>query len=166
MALPELLGIAIEPAQRFVDVPEETAFLAGEKECLLALHCVGSLIGHVEGVGAQVAIGALWRRSESLVLMAQLLEDALSLLEQALLEMLKALLGHCLYFFAAGCCCHFLTYPLQGDFDVLPIKVERVCRVFSFDFLAQNYPDGEHFSGDPLLKSPNRFLNLFPGSHH
>src|SRR5688500_11817744 len=35
VALTELFRIAIEPAQGFVDVPEETAFLAGEEERFL-----------------------------------------------------------------------------------------------------------------------------------
>src|SRR6059058_2304010 len=35
MALAELFGIAIKPAQRFVDVPQEATFLTGEKERLL-----------------------------------------------------------------------------------------------------------------------------------
>src|ERR1700682_1650256 len=48
VALAELLRIAIEPAQCFVDVPEETAFLAREQKRLFALHGVGALIGHVE----------------------------------------------------------------------------------------------------------------------
>src|SRR6266550_7342465 len=47
VALAELLRIAIQPAQRFVDVPEETAFLAREQKRLFALHGVCSLIRHV-----------------------------------------------------------------------------------------------------------------------
>src|SRR4030095_15752335 len=50
VALPELLRVAIKPAQRFVDVPQEPAFLAREKERLLALHRIRALIRHVEGV--------------------------------------------------------------------------------------------------------------------
>src|SRR5437762_369134 len=69
VALSELLRIAIKPAQRLVDMPEEAAFLAGEEERLFALHRVRALIGHVEGVCAQIAIGALRRRSEGLVIM-------------------------------------------------------------------------------------------------
>ena len=48
VAFAELLGIAIKPAERFVNVPEETAFLAREEERFFALHCVRPLIGHVE----------------------------------------------------------------------------------------------------------------------
>src|SRR5450756_1170372 len=88
VTLAELLGIAIEPAERFVDVPEETAFLAREQKCLFALHCVGALIGHVEGICAQIAVRALRRRSESLVVVPQLLQDALPLFEQSLLDCL------------------------------------------------------------------------------
>src|SRR5450759_3392927 len=107
VTLAELLGIAIEPSERFVDVPEETAFLAREQKRLLALHCVRSLVCHVEGIRAQIAVRTLWSRSESLVVVPQLLEDALPLLEQALLKMLKALLRHRLRFLAVGCSCHF-----------------------------------------------------------
>src|ERR1700686_2351121 len=77
----ELFGIAIEPAECFVDVPEETAFLAREQKRLFALHCIGALIGHVEGVCAQIAVRALRRRSESLVVVPQLFQDALPLFE-------------------------------------------------------------------------------------
>src|SRR6266511_6341147 len=73
VALAELLGRAVQPAKSFVDVPEKAAFLTGEEERLLALHRVRSLIGHVERVGAQVAVSALRSRSESLVIVPQLL---------------------------------------------------------------------------------------------
>src|SRR5450759_1109139 len=46
VALAELFGIAIEPAKCFVDVPEETAFLAREQKRLLALHCVGTPVSY------------------------------------------------------------------------------------------------------------------------
>src|SRR4029077_5311775 len=98
VALAELLGIAIEPSKRFVDVPEETTFLAREQKRLLALHCVGSLIGHVERICAQIAVRTLRCRPESLVVVAQLLQHALPLLEETLLEVLKALFGHRLRF--------------------------------------------------------------------
>src|SRR4051812_26534593 len=94
VALTELLGIPVQAAQRFVDMPEKPSFLAGEQERLLALHGVGALVGHVERVGTQIAIGALGRGSERLVVVAELLEHALPFFEQALLEMLKALLRH------------------------------------------------------------------------
>ena len=48
VAFPELLGVAIQSTQCFVDVPQESAFLAGEEERFLALHRVGPLVGHVE----------------------------------------------------------------------------------------------------------------------
>src|SRR3954469_17567045 len=48
MAFAELLRVSIEPAQGLVDVPQETTLLAREEERLLALHRVGTLIGHVE----------------------------------------------------------------------------------------------------------------------
>src|SRR3712207_5737029 len=52
VALPERLRRAIEPAERLVDVPEEPPLLAREEEGFLALHRVGALVGHVEGVAA------------------------------------------------------------------------------------------------------------------
>src|SRR2546423_1600652 len=48
VTLAELLGIPVKPAQRFVDVPEESSFLAGKQERLFTLHRIGALIGHVE----------------------------------------------------------------------------------------------------------------------
>src|SRR5437762_4989488 len=106
VALAELLGISIESPQRLVDVPEKTTFLACKQKCLLALHGVRALVGHVEGVSAQITIGALRRRTECLVIVAQLLENALPFLEQALLKMLQALFRH-RFGFLVGCCCHF-----------------------------------------------------------
>src|SRR5687768_4193508 len=164
VTLAELLRIPIKPAQRFVDVPEKTTLLAREQKRLFALHRVGALIGHVEGVCAQIAVRALRRRSESLVVVPQLLEHALPLFEQALLKMLKVFLRHCLRFFAAfgaSCfCCHFLTDPLQGDFNVLPIKVKRVRRVCAFNPLTHRHPESEYLVGNPLLKCLDCFLNF------
>src|SRR3954464_3321178 len=48
MAFAEGFGRAIETAQRFIDVPEEAAFLAREEERLLALHRVRPLVRHME----------------------------------------------------------------------------------------------------------------------
>src|SRR5215218_10272723 len=80
-------GCAIQPAQGFIDVPEETTFLAREEERLLALHRVGALIRHMERVTAQVAVGFLGSSAERLVGAAKLLHHALALVEQTLLEM-------------------------------------------------------------------------------
>src|SRR3981081_777493 len=49
VAFAELLGVAIEPAKRFVDVPEETAFLAPEQKSFFSLPCVSAPIGPVGG---------------------------------------------------------------------------------------------------------------------
>src|SRR3984893_3540814 len=54
----------------------------------------------------------------------------------------------------------FLTCPLQGDFNALPIKVERMRRVCSVDFLAHSDLQSEHLIGDPFLEGLHRFLNL------
>src|SRR5215213_4575764 len=62
VALPEGLGRLVQPPERLVDVPEEAPFLAGEEERLLALHGVGALVRHVEGVRTQVATGLLLTR--------------------------------------------------------------------------------------------------------
>src|SRR3954469_17013193 len=47
MTLAEGLRRAIEAAQGFIDVPQEAAFLARHEKHFLALHGVGTLIGHV-----------------------------------------------------------------------------------------------------------------------
>src|SRR5687767_756841 len=94
LALAEGLGRPVQTTQRLVDVPEETPFLGSEQEGLLALHGIGALIGHVERIGAQVAVGRLRRRIERLAVVAKLLEHALALLEQPLLEVRQHLLAH------------------------------------------------------------------------
>src|ERR1700694_4682300 len=94
VALPEGLRRAIQAAQRLVDVPEETPFLAREQERLLALHRVGALIRHVERIAAEIAVSFLRRGTECLVVVTQLLQHALPLLEQSFLEVLELLLGH------------------------------------------------------------------------
>src|SRR5215213_9891736 len=59
VTLAEGLGRAVQATQRLIDVPEEPALLAREEKRLLALHRVRALIGHVEGVAAQVAVRLL-----------------------------------------------------------------------------------------------------------
>src|SRR5512146_1301968 len=82
MTLPERFGRPVQPPKGFVDVPEEPPFLARAQEGLLTLHGIGALIGHVERVGAQVAVGGLRRRAEGLIVMTQLLQHPAALLEQ------------------------------------------------------------------------------------
>src|SRR3954454_18969508 len=94
LAVTELLGIAIEPPQRLVHMPEIPTLLRGEEELLLPLHCVGSLIRHMEGIGREIAVGGLERSVEGLVVVAQLLHDAGALLHEALLEMAQLFLIH------------------------------------------------------------------------
>src|SRR6202043_1550954 len=53
----------------------------------------------------------------------------------------------------------------QGDFNALPIKVERMRRVCSVDFLAHTDLQGEYLIGDPFLESLHRFLNLRTTPH-
>ncbi|OLC08697.1 MAG: hypothetical protein AUH41_07565 [Gemmatimonadetes bacterium 13_1_40CM_66_11] len=87
LAAPEALRGAVEPAQRLVHVPEVPSLLRREQKRFLALHRVGALIGHVEGVAREIAIGRLEARIERLAVVAQLLDDAGALFEQSLLEM-------------------------------------------------------------------------------
>src|SRR5262245_4418853 len=94
MALAEAVGLAVEPPQRLVHVPEVTALLRREEELLLPLHGVGPLVRHVKGVGREVAVGRLQRVIERLVVVPELLHHAGPFVEQALLEMLQLLLGH------------------------------------------------------------------------
>src|SRR3954454_7217054 len=94
LAVTELLGIAIEPPQRLVHMPEIPTLLRGEEELLLPLHCIGSLIRHMEGIGREIAVGGLERSVEGLVVVAQLLHDAGALLHEALLEMAQLFLIH------------------------------------------------------------------------
>src|SRR6266513_2025973 len=92
LAAAEALGRAVEPAQRLIHVPEIAAFLRREEKLLLALHRVGALISHVEGVAREVPVGSLQARVERLPVVAQLLEHAGALFEQPLLEMGQLLL--------------------------------------------------------------------------
>src|SRR6266566_4022368 len=87
LAAPEPLGRAVQPAQRLVHVPQVPPFLRREQELLLALHRIGALIGHVEGVAREIPVGRLEARIERLTVMTQLLDDAGALFEQPLLEM-------------------------------------------------------------------------------
>src|SRR5690348_6360360 len=101
MTLSKGLRSAIEAAKRFIDMPEEPSFLAREKECLLALHRIRALIGHMERIAAQIAVRRLRRRAERFVRSTKLLEHALSFVQQPLLEVLKRLLIHSFGLFRA-----------------------------------------------------------------
>src|SRR4029079_15033009 len=94
VALAKRLGRSIKATKRFIEVPEKASLLAGEKKCLFALHRIGALICHVERVRAQVSISALRRRSKSLIVVPELLQDALPLFHEALLEVIEILLVH------------------------------------------------------------------------
>ena len=88
VAAAERLRRPIESSQRFVDMPEEAPFLAGEEEGLFALHRVRPLVGHVERI--RVLAVAL----EGLVVVPEFLEHPMAFLEQPLLEVRELLLGH------------------------------------------------------------------------
>jgi hypothetical protein len=75
-------------------VPEEPTLLAREEERLLALHGVGALVRHVEGVRGELAEAAVWVLPNVSPWWPELLEHALALLEQALLEVGELLLRH------------------------------------------------------------------------
>src|SRR5262245_53584881 len=76
LAAPEAFGRAVQAAQRLVHVPQVSSFLRREEKRLLALHRVGALIGHMEGVAGEVAIGRLEARVERLPVMTQLFDHA------------------------------------------------------------------------------------------
>src|SRR5207247_249670 len=59
LALTVLLRRGVQAAQRLVHVPEVAALLRREQERLLLLHGVGALVGHVERVAREVAVGGL-----------------------------------------------------------------------------------------------------------
>jgi hypothetical protein len=86
VAVPELLGGAVQAAKRLVHVPEITTLLRGEEELLLPFHGVGALVRHVERVGGEVAIGGLQSGIEGLVVVAQFLHHASPFLDEALFE--------------------------------------------------------------------------------
>src|ERR1035437_5923872 len=112
---------AVQASQRFVDVPEKAALLAREEERLLALARVGALVGHVERVRGQVAVGALRRGAEGLVVMAKLLEHALAFLEQPLLKVRDLLLDHRLeLLFAVRCWRHRQLSRVRARCAVMP----------------------------------------------
>src|SRR5438094_1762361 len=94
VTLAEDVRVAVKPPQRLVDVPEEAPLLAREEKRLLALHRIGTLIRHVEGIAAQIAVRRLRCVAERLVGATELLQHPTPLLQQSLLEMLKVLLRH------------------------------------------------------------------------
>src|SRR5688572_17795034 len=94
VAVAELVGAAVQPPERLVHMPEIPPLLRGEEKLLLALHGVGALVGHVEGVGGQIAVGGLERAVEGLVVIPELLHHARPLFDQTLLQMGQLLLVH------------------------------------------------------------------------
>ena len=79
----------------------------GVVRCQIACAIVGPLVGHVERVLADVSVLVL----HALVGAAELLEDALALVEEPLLEILQLLLWHRLALRRRILCrvrCHFI----------------------------------------------------------
>src|SRR5688500_497923 len=59
VALDERLRRAVHATERFIDVPEEAAFLVCEEKCHILLHGVGALVWRVERVRANVSVRGL-----------------------------------------------------------------------------------------------------------
>src|SRR5690242_17893048 len=111
LALAEFFGILVQTAQRLVHVPEVAPFLRREQERLLALHGVGALVGHVEGVARQIAVGALETRVEGLVVVPELLHHPGPFLEEPLFEVRELLLVQSALGLGAGLRRHVIAYP-------------------------------------------------------
>src|SRR5215204_2275101 len=94
MAVPELVGRAVQTPQRLIHVPQIAALLGREEKLLLPLHGVGALIGHMERIGREIAVGRLQGRVEGFIVIAQLLHHASPLFDQALLQMCQLFLIH------------------------------------------------------------------------
>src|SRR5204863_4436922 len=85
---------------------------------LLALHRVGALIGHVEGVAREVAVGRLQTRVEGLVVVAELLHHPGALLVETLLEvgellLVQTALGRLDFDFGLGFRRHYRVPPFR-----------------------------------------------------
>src|SRR5689334_12123262 len=96
LARAEGLGRAVQAAQRLVHVPEVAPLLRREEERLLALHSIGALIGHMERIAGQVAVGRLQARVEGFAVVAELLHHARALLVQPFLQVLELFLAQAL----------------------------------------------------------------------
>src|ERR1700747_1421546 len=71
LALAELVGRLVQPPQGLGHVPEVAPLLRSDTDPLLALQGVRALIGHVEGVAREVAVGRLEARVEGLIVVAE-----------------------------------------------------------------------------------------------
>src|SRR5256885_665766 len=118
LALAEFLRRLEQAPQRLVHVPEVAPFLRGEQERLLALHGIGALVGHVERVAREVAVGRLQARVEGLIVVAKLLHYPGALLVEALLEvgellLAQAALGRLGFGFGLGFHRHYRVPPFR-----------------------------------------------------
>jgi len=94
VAAPKLLGIVVEPPERFLDAVEIASFLGCEEGSLLALHRLGPLIGHMIGVGRKIGVLGLAVRLGHLVEETQRAKNSRSLLQEALLNVRQLCLVH------------------------------------------------------------------------
>src|SRR5713101_2182864 len=104
---------AMEREQSFLFASQVAPFLRGKKERLLPLHRVGALIGHVERIARQVAIGCLETRVERLAVVAQLLDHPRALFEEPLLKMAQLLFVEPLALGLRGFRRHYLAPPFR-----------------------------------------------------
>src|SRR5204862_6876940 len=116
LALTEFLRRLEQSPQRLVHMPEVAPLLRGEQERLLALHGIGALIGHVERVAREVAVGRLQARVEGFIVVAELLHYSGALLVEALLEvgellLAQATLGRLRFGFGLGFRRHYRVPP-------------------------------------------------------
>src|SRR5690242_4000455 len=113
LAFPEFVGRLVEAPQGLVHVPQVAALLRREQERLLALHGIGPLVRHVEGIAREVSVRCLEARVEGLVVVAQLLHHAGTLLHQALLQMGELLLVEAFGRFGFGFRRHYRVPPFR-----------------------------------------------------
>ena len=92
MAGAEALGVVVQPPERLLEPVEVATFLRREDGGLLALHGLGSLVGHVVGVRRQVGVARLAVGLGHLVEETERLERPRPLVEQPLLDVSELLL--------------------------------------------------------------------------
>src|SRR5690242_15179530 len=125
LALAKLVRRLVQPPQGLVHVPEVAALLRSEQERLLALHGIRALIGHVEGVAREVAVGRLQARVEGLIVVAELLHYSSALLQQPLFQVGELLLIEALGRFGFGFRRHYRVPPFRPSWRRSAIVTRR-----------------------------------------